>query len=273
MLSRVWRSREGGASTGRSISVAAADREMVAVLERDTDLARRVPANLQASAARRLVAPTITARPGIFRPEQRRPQEQSGLGVLVLRGLMLRETEVGDERTADLFGPGDLVPPASGGGDPLVEKVVVWRALTDTQLAWLDGGFARAAAPFEGVVEEIVERAFRHDEWAAVQRTLAAQPAADGRILLLFGHLADRWGRRDDGGVLVPMALSHRALAVLVGAQRPTVATVLKHLAEDQIVVRVASGEWLLTGRGIEAVATRSRETSVRPPIGTQGAP
>ena len=49
----------------------------------------------------------------------------------------------------------------------------------------------------------------------------------DRRLLALFWHLAERWGRVTGDGVLVPLTLSHRMLSQLVGARRPTVSTAL----------------------------------------------
>jgi hypothetical protein len=49
-------------------------------------------------------------------------------------------------------------------------------------------------------------------------------------------------------GTVVPLALSHRMLAQLVGARRPTVSTACGELARRGEVLRAADGTWLLTG-------------------------
>jgi DNA-binding IclR family transcriptional regulator len=49
-------------------------------------------------------------------------------------------------------------------------------------------------------------------------------------------------------GVLVPMPLTHTWLARLVGAQRPSVTTALKQLADQGLVERLTDGSWLLKG-------------------------
>jgi hypothetical protein len=49
-------------------------------------------------------------------------------------------------------------------------------------------------------------------------------------------------------GVSVPLALSHRLLAQLIGARRPTVSTAL---AERRELVRRDDGSWLLTGEPV----------------------
>jgi hypothetical protein len=62
------------------------------------------------------------------------------------------------------------------------------------------------------------------------------------------GALADRWGRVErDGSVVVPLPLTHRLLAGIVGSQRPTVTTALSRLAERRRVSRRDDG-WVLHG-------------------------
>jgi CRP-like cAMP-binding protein len=68
------------------------------------------------------------------------------------------------------------------------------------------------------------------------------------RLLALFWHLADRWGRVASDGVLVPLRLTHQTLAALVGAQRPSVTTALGGLADSGRVTRRDDGGWVLHG-------------------------
>jgi CRP-like cAMP-binding protein len=70
----------------------------------------------------------------------------------------------------------------------------------------------------------------------------------DVRLLAFFWHLADRWGRVGPEGVIVPLRLTHRTLAQLVGAQRPSVTTALGALAGEGRVTRRDDGTWLLHG-------------------------
>ena len=68
----------------------------------------------------------------------------------------------------------------------------------------------------------------------------------DTRLLAFFWHLADRYGKVTADGVLIPLALTHRQLALLVGAQRPSVTSALGTLAERGLLRRDERGSWLL---------------------------
>jgi Crp-like helix-turn-helix domain len=85
----------------------------------------------------------------------------------------------------------------------------------------------------------------------AVSQAISQLNGVDRRLLALFWHLAERWGRITANGVAVPMTLSHRVLAQLVGARRPTVSSALTELGERGELVRRDDGTWLLTGAPI----------------------
>jgi len=69
----------------------------------------------------------------------------------------------------------------------------------------------------------------------------------DDRLLLALWALAERWGRVTPGGVLVPMELTHSALARLVGARRPSVTSAIGDLGAAGLLERTEEG-WLLLG-------------------------
>ena len=73
----------------------------------------------------------------------------------------------------------------------------------------------------------------------------------DRRVLALFWHLAERWGRMTGDGVVVPLALPHRIIAQLVGARRPTVSTAIVRLGERGALERRGNGAWVLHGEPV----------------------
>jgi hypothetical protein len=85
----------------------------------------------------------------------------------------------------------------------------------------------------------------------AVNQAISQLNRVDRRLLTLFWHLAERWGRMTPGGVLIPLTLSHRMLSQLIGARRPTVSTALGELAREQRLRRVDDGTWLLGGEPV----------------------
>jgi hypothetical protein len=70
----------------------------------------------------------------------------------------------------------------------------------------------------------------------------------EDRILLILWHLADRWGRVSTQGVIVPLPLTHRLLARIDGAHRPSVTGAISRLTERGAIRRRADGSWLLCG-------------------------
>jgi CRP-like cAMP-binding protein len=89
-------------------------------------------------------------------------------------------------------------------------------------------------------------RAMRRSRWLALHLAIRCLRRIDVRLLVLFWHLADRWGRVTPAGVVLPLPFTHDLLGRLVGAQRPTVTTALGQLADRGLVSRRADGSWLL---------------------------
>jgi hypothetical protein len=90
-------------------------------------------------------------------------------------------------------------------------------------MAVLDGRFVTAATRWPTVIEEITERAVRRSHALGLQLALGQVPRIEGRLLLLFWRLSQRWGRVTPEGILVPLRLTHETLAALVAARRPSV--------------------------------------------------
>ena len=97
------------------------------------------------------------------------------------------------------------------------------------------------------IVDRLSERAQR----LAVTQAISQLNRVDRRLLALFWHLAERWGRVARDGIVVPLVLSHRLIGELVGARRPTVSTALAELARDGQLSRRDDGTWLLTGEPV----------------------
>jgi CRP/FNR family transcriptional regulator, cyclic AMP receptor protein len=65
-------------------------------------------------------------------------------------------------------------------------------------------------------------------------------------------------------GVLVSLRLSHRTLAGMVGARRPSVTTALGQLMARGDLERRADGEWLLRGAAPDTGETSATTGTVR---------
>jgi CRP/FNR family transcriptional regulator, cyclic AMP receptor protein len=156
---------------------------------------------------------------------------------------------VSDTVSTELLGPGDVLRPwRLRDGSNLLEHEVRWSVLATSRIALLDRRFAVQLTHYPEVNAAILDRLTERSLRLAVTQAISQLNRVDRRLLALFWHLAERWGRMTTGGVAVPMTLSHRMLGQLIGARRPTVSTALGELAKNDELVRRDDGTWLLTG-------------------------
>jgi hypothetical protein len=123
-----------------------------------------------------------------------------------------------------------------------------WVVLEAARLAVLHADFLVAVRPWPQVVAALLARQERRAEWLAHVLAISHLPRVETRVLTLFWLFADRWGRRRGAEVAVPIPLTHlNIVARLVGAQRPTVTTVLNKLwRETGDLAQERTGHWLL---------------------------
>jgi CRP/FNR family cyclic AMP-dependent transcriptional regulator len=120
--------------------------------------------------------------------------------------------------------------------------------ISPVSLAVLDRRFAATVAHYPEVTAALFDRLSERSLRLATSQAISQLTCVDRRLMVLFWHLAERWGRVSKDGVIVPMALTHRRLGQLVGARRPTVSTALSTLAGRGELVRRPDGSWLLGG-------------------------
>jgi CRP/FNR family transcriptional regulator, cyclic AMP receptor protein len=224
-------------------------RRVVRVLAEDPDLAAGIPADARPRATEHVRAEALTVEHGAWHPGRKRTD--AALGLLVLDGLISRRVRLGQFASTELLGAGDVVQPWDEGGEPpLVPSRVEWEVLLPARLAVLDHRFTASAQSWPQISSVLLGRAFRRTRWQGLLLALVHFPRVDVRLLVLFWHLAERWGRVGREGMLVPLPLTHEALARLVGARRPTVTTALGGLRRRDWVYRRADGHWVLTAGG-----------------------
>lgn len=179
--------------------------------------------------------------------------DSSWLGLLITDGLLVRCVDVGRRGSCELFGPGDILRPWDADGEyaPLVVGVS-WRVLVPTRLAVLDGAFAARMARWPTLHAQLLSRVARRARHLALVQAVTHLPRIHTRLVLLFWLLAERWGRFSPEGVRVELPLTHEVLALLVGAQRPSVTVALQRLAQADLLLRPARDRWLLTRLAIE---------------------
>lgn len=225
----------------------------VPLLELDADLGSDLDEGRRASATERLTVPLEGVEVGRWDAEGM-AAPPGRLGLLVADGVLLRSHSIGKVVSAEILGAGDVIQPAVSGHEfSLIEARSSWEVLQPARIALLDAAFLQAALHWPEIVSALFGRTVHRARFIAFQLALSHVRRVDARLVLLFWRLADRWGRVTSDGVVVPIRLKHSVLGMLVGAQRPTVTTALKHLGEAGSVVRRTDGSWLLTGEPPEA--------------------
>jgi hypothetical protein len=227
-----------------------ARRERVApLLDVDPDLGQLLEDGRSDDARRQLLVRLRRIPSGPWNADALTVPSAGHLGLLVLDGVVMREMLTSDVAATELIGPGDILRPWHlGEASPLIQAQVRWSVLAEVRVAVLDPRVAQQLGNYPEVMSLVVERMNDRSQRLAVSQAISQLNRVDERLRMLFWHLAERWGRVSPAGVLLPMTLSHRLLAQLVGARRPTVSTALGHLAETGEAVRRQDGTWLLGG-------------------------
>jgi CRP/FNR family transcriptional regulator, cyclic AMP receptor protein len=228
------------------------DRQITPLLELDPDLGLLLAEDRLQAAERELRVVVHALDAGPWDAGRLSGASPDHVGMLVLDGVLAREVLVSDTVSTELLGPGDVVRPWRDRDDASLLTIEIrWTVLADVRLAVLDRRFAARLARFPEVNAALLDRLTDRAQRMAVSQAISQLNGVDRRLLALFWHLAERWGRMTGQGVTVPLALSHRVLAQLVGARRPTVSTALAELAERGDLTRRDDGTWLLAGDSI----------------------
>jgi CRP/FNR family transcriptional regulator, cyclic AMP receptor protein len=222
----------------------------VTLFDEDPDLLGRLDPDEAAEARARAIAPAAVLRAGDGEPWVFNGDWDGHLGVLVLDGLMTRNTTLMGRTTMEIVGARDLVRPWADAGDGAsVPQEVTWTVHLPTRVALLDQRFAERVAPWPEITRTLIGRGVARAQRLSHHLAILENPRVDARLLLLFWHLADGWGRVGPDGVTVPLHLTHKTLGRLIRAQRPSVTAALHALAERGLLTRRASdGAWQLHG-------------------------
>lgn len=219
----------------------------VSLLEEDPELGRWLTPVDVVEARRRACVPVVLVPRGRWRPRHPGLSARDHLGFLVLDGLLAREESLAGSTSTELVGPGDVVQPWTLELEGLlVPSTVAWTAVQSTRLAVLGPSFVAAIAPWPVIRSALFERAMQRCSRVSTHHAISQLSLVDARLLMLFWHLAERWGRVTHEGVLMPLRLSHQALGELVGAKRPTVSLALGRLTAQDLIARRPDRAWVL---------------------------
>jgi hypothetical protein len=219
------------------------------LLDLDPELGQLLSPERRAAAQRELRARVTTFPLGEWDGARLTDADPSHLGLLVVDGVLAREVVLADTVSTELMGPGDVVRPWHVEGPPQLLPVAIrWNALSEVRLALIDRRLSGAIGAYPEITAVIVDRLSERAQRLSITQAISQLNRVDRRLVALFWHLAERWGRVSRDGIVVPLALSHRLLGELVGARRPTVSSALADLARHGQLMRRDDGTWLLTG-------------------------
>jgi CRP/FNR family cyclic AMP-dependent transcriptional regulator len=225
------------------------DRQIAPLLELDPDLGLLLAGERLEAARHELRVAVHTLDSGPWDAEKLASASPDHVGILLLEGVLAREILVSDTVSTELLGPGDVIRPwRVHDGSALLRHQVRWSVLARSRFALLDRRFGVELARYPEVMVAIVDRINERALRLAVTQAISQLNRVDRRLLALFWHLAERWGRMTAEGVALPMTLSHRVLGQLIGARRPTVSTALGELVRHGELARRDDGTWLLAG-------------------------
>jgi CRP/FNR family cyclic AMP-dependent transcriptional regulator len=222
----------------------------VHILNVDASLGRGLSSLEFADARARAVARTVALDAGSWGPTWDRDVWCDCLGLLVLTGALLRRVTVAGRASVELLGAGDVVQPWQSIEHSGLDAAIQWKVCDPTVAAVFDRRFQQTCTPWPEVPSAIVERVLEHSTSLSVRLALAQVPRLSERLLLVMWHLADRWGKVDRHGVVLPFRLSHQTLADLACAQRTSVSHVLRDLLLAGELSRSERGFWRLRGHG-----------------------
>jgi CRP-like cAMP-binding protein len=212
--------------------------EPLRLLEVDPDLSAGVPDADRRLADRYLTVPSMRVATGEWSPEQ---DLQSGLGLLVVSGIITCRCPTFGVADVRLFGPGDVFD-----APLLCDASSTWQVLLPAHVAVFDARVLLAARRWPQLIVGLTRRLFdgqhEHHRLATIRRL----PRVEQRLLALLSHLAYRWGHVTSDGLTVDMPATHQLLGELVGARRPTVSLALGFLKDHALLVRLDDGRWLL---------------------------
>lgn len=246
----------------------------VALLEVNPDLAVDLTADQAQLALDALVLPAIRIQAGQWDSEACANDERvtgSLIGLLVIDGVVVRETTLGRHVSAQLCGPGDLLKLRSAHDQSCFPASTNVSVPGTAVLALLDDRVLGASRRWPRLGGRLLAQAITQAGDAGAHQAISQLPRVEDRLLALFWHLADRWGHVLTDGVRIDLPLTHETIGRLIGARRPTVTLGLGALRTEGLLQRHVNGAWLLAHDSLQRLTTADAEPSVaaeahRPP-------
>ena len=196
------------------------------------------------------------------------------MGFLILEGTMMRTVGILDGAAVELLGKGDLLLTRSSGGEwASVPQAADLDVLEAGRIAVLDAEFHQRTLSTPSIAAQLLTRATQRTCSSMLQLALTRVRSLSARLLIVLWHLADRWGRWERGAIVVPLALTHEQLAMLISVRREAVTkTALPELIESGRVSRRPGGGFGLHGPAPQGIDRDEVEASLGSRVSAQEA-
>ena len=237
----------------------------VALLEVNADLAGDLASDEVQLALGALVVPAVRVQGGQWDPGACANDDRvtgSLIGLLVIDGVVLRELMLGAYVSAQLCGPGDLLELRGARDQRCLPALATVSVPGTAVLALLDDRVLGASRRWPQLGRRSLAEAMGQIGDAAAHQAIFQLAHVEDRLLALFWHLADRWGRVLSAGVRVDLPLTHETIGHLIGARRPTVTLGLRALRAAGLLQRQVDGAWLLAHGSLHRLTTPDAERS-----------
>lgn len=241
----------------------------VRLLEEDPELGATLAGDQQELAAAAAVAPVVRHECGPWRFVPR--ADRTALGALILNGFIVVRIEIEGRGHIEVLGEGDVISPWVGMGLELAKpSPASATVVSDLRMAFLDRRFAFRVARWPEIHAAIMQRLILRARYLSLQAAINSLTRTEERLELTFWRLANRFGKVTREGVALDLRLTHRQLAEMIAAQRPSVTVALTRLSADGRILRVNRDRWLLRGPApakLFALAAQSGVTASSPPV------
>jgi len=228
----------------------------VRLLDAEPSLARGMDRLRLDEAREKLVAEVATYEPGPWEAAEKPPESPLFLGYLILDGAFTREISLSHRPSIELLGPGDLVRPwVIPHALNAMNVQDSWHLISTGHVAVIDEEFHMRAQEFPSILTVLMDRVVARSRWLGFHVAVCQLPRVDHRLLLVFRYAAERWGMKTIRGTKIPIRLSHRSLAALIGARRPSVTSAIGMLTEQGLIERAEDGTWTFFASDVDPLA------------------
>lgn len=228
----------------------------IRLLDAEPSLARGIDRFALDDAREKLTAEIIRMEPGDWENARKAPASPLFLGYLILEGAFTREVSISHRPSVELLGPGDLIRPwVTPHALEAMNVSDSWALLSAGHVAVIDEDFHLKAQEFPSILTVLMDRVVARSRWLGFHVAVCQLPRVDHRLLLTFRYAAERWGIETIRGIKIPIRLSHRSLAALIGARRPSITSAIGALTEQGLIERAEDGTWTFYAADVDPMA------------------